>query len=168
MPSLFFEIRLRAAAVVPPIVLPVPPMIAMPTSLLPLPLTPSGSRPMVLPWIRWPVTPAPTMLMPSSALLVMTLRSLAPVPPMIALEPAMSMPSSPLPTPVEPVPVVPIQLPAMLMLSAPDWIAMPSRVKRVIIRPRIVLPSEVLLSVRPSTPAPAEKPSIRTTGVLAA
>ena len=77
--------------------------------------------------------------MPSSPLLVMTLRV------MVAFEPAMSMPSSLLPTPllptpVVPVPAVPIQLSAIVTLFAPEATLMPSTVKPVIISPRIVLP----------------------------
>ena len=120
MPSKLLEMMLRAPAVVPPMTLPLPEMMAMPTSPLLLLVAPSGSRPTMLPWMRWPVTPLPTICIPSSPMLVMTLPSLAPVPPMTALLPAMSMPSSPLPIPVVPVPAVPIQLPRMVTPSAPD------------------------------------------------
>jgi hypothetical protein len=77
--------------------------------------------------------------MPSSPLLVMTLRSDQPVPPIVAKAPARSMPSSLLPVPVVPVPAVPIQLPAMVTLSAPDRIRMPSTANRVMMRPRMML-----------------------------
>ena len=115
----------------------------------------------MLPWITWPVTPAPTIVMPSSALLVMTL------PVMMALEPAMSMPSSLLPTPVVPVPAVPIQLSAIVTLLAPDATLTPSTLKRVIIRPRIVLLPAAAPTLMPLAPAPAAAPSRRTIGVPA-
>ena len=76
-----------------------------------------------------------------------------------------SMPVLVLPTPVVPVPAVPIQLPTMTMPSAPDCTTMPSREKRVIIRPRTVLASLVPVNTRPSTAAPAEAPSMRISGV---
>ena len=64
------------------------------------------------------------------------------------------MPSLVLPTPVEPVPVVPIQLPAIVTLSATAGTMIPSRANRVSIRPRTVLPSPVADRSSPLNPPP--------------
>ena len=182
MPSKFLEITFRASTVVPPmVVLWAPESRAIPTSPFPDPVEPSGSRPMMLPWIIVPVAPDPVMLMPSLLLLVITLPSLAPVPPMIVLAPWMFIPVQ-FPAPVYPVPVVPIQLPRIVIPSAPESTWMPYRENPVIINPCTTLPSLVDANERPSLIAPAplisiigtvgvnapywEKPSIMTASLI--
>ena len=140
----------------------------MASSPLPWSVSPSASRPTMLP--RTTVPAAPLIQIPLLALPEITFASAATAPPIVLFAPSTSTPwvslasvaaaAAPLSS------IAPIQFPATTLPSEPAWIRMPALPKSRMMKPRTVLPSAVPVSVRPLPARPA--PSRRMRGVVPA